>query len=72
MMAMGLDEEKERLVDPTNDAELLNKYSWGSNNHGQLGMPYHNSKKSRDKVGYPFPKPSMSIVGLRRRKAATR
>ena len=50
MLAMGLDEEVEKYVDPTNDSEQLNKYSWGCNRHGQLGMPFHNNKKQTEKI----------------------
>ena len=45
MIAMGIDEEKELMADPLDDKIKLDKYSWGSNSHGQLGMPYINNKR---------------------------
>ena len=44
MMAMGLDAEREKEQDPANDKVYLDKYSWGCNSHGQLGLPFLNSK----------------------------
>jgi len=44
MVAMGLDAEKEKKQDPLNDKIDLEKFSWGCNSHGQLGMPFLNLK----------------------------
>jgi len=44
MVAMGLDAEKEKKQDPLNDKIDLDKFSWGCNSHGQLGMPFLNLK----------------------------
>uniref|UniRef100_A0A7S4PM21 SAM domain-containing protein n=1 Tax=Guillardia theta TaxID=55529 RepID=A0A7S4PM21_GUITH len=42
MISQGLDADKEKMVDPMNDKVPLDKYSWGCNSHGQLGMPFYN------------------------------
>ena len=46
MLALGMSAEDEKRSDPVH-AEKLIKYAWGSNSHGQLGMPYLNSKKRK-------------------------
>ena len=47
MIAMGLDARTERYQDPLDDNVALEKFSWGCNSHGQLGMPFLNLKGRR-------------------------
>jgi len=67
MLAMGLDEQSEKTVDPSHDSEELNKYSWGANTHGQLGMPYINAKKQKNyqKTNQPEKIPFLSKFQIR-------
>ena len=46
MLAMGMPAHQEKHADPQQGDNLI-KYSWGSNSHGQLGMPYLNTKKRK-------------------------
>lgn len=46
MLAMGLDAELEKRADPK-FADRLTKFAWGTNEKGQLGMPYLNDKKRK-------------------------
>ena len=46
MLAMGIPAHQEKHADPQQGNNLI-KYSWGSNSHGQLGMPYLNDKKRK-------------------------
>jgi alpha-tubulin suppressor-like RCC1 family protein len=41
--------DQEKHADPEH-ADFLVKYAWGSNSHGQLGMPYINDKKRKTGV----------------------
>lgn len=44
-------------MDPSHDSEDLNKYAWGSNSHGQLGMPHMNKKAKKQKNAIKSNKP---------------
>ena len=46
MLALGMQAHEEKHADPQH-VENLVKYAWGSNSHGQLGMPYLNAKKRK-------------------------
>lgn len=56
-MQQGLEEEEEKNADPYADDHMinLNKYSWGCNEKGQLGMPYINNRKRKTGTMKPAP-----------------